>query len=307
MVPPCGFLFLRFCGDCALKWLRGPNWGRVRKWPGKPPKKQGFFILAEPLKSLERRENCSKKQGIPRTGKNKEFQKNKERKERECTLVPVFGHKGTSESTLVLVFGRREHPPKSPSCQQFTYPDPPTLAFLKKARETPKKARVILLSEPLKSLEKKGKTHKKAREIGKRKKQGNRKKQGLEGQGMGSLVKGFCGKFAENLRKFAKKYILLRQERVRKVCGKSCGICAKFCCNDPFPDDPKSELLILETPFANPRTFWNIKCNGSREDSRVIFVQEECSWIFFAEFNWWRLIWIPTAGFKSFRKIFGKF
>ena len=41
-------------------------------------------------------------------------------------------------------------------------PDPPTLAFGKKARETPKRASVFLFAEPLKSLEKEGKTHKKA-------------------------------------------------------------------------------------------------------------------------------------------------
>ena len=57
------------------------------------------------------------------------------------------------------------------------------LLFWKNARETPKKARVFSLHGTPKSLEKKGKTHKKAREIGKRKKQGNRRKQGLEGQG----------------------------------------------------------------------------------------------------------------------------
>ena len=44
--------------------------------------------------------------------------------------------------------------------------DPPTLAFWKKAWRTPKKTRVLLLEEPLKSFEEKGKTHKKAREIG---------------------------------------------------------------------------------------------------------------------------------------------
>ena len=58
-----------------------------------------------------------------------------------------------------------------------------SLFFWKKQGFFPQKARVFLFAEPLKSLEKRGKTHKKAREIGKRKKQGNRKKQGLEGQG----------------------------------------------------------------------------------------------------------------------------
>ena len=57
------------------------------------------------------------------------------------------------------------------------------LAFLEKARVFPPKKKVFVFAEPLTSLEKRGKTHKKAREIGKRKKQGNRRKQGLEGQG----------------------------------------------------------------------------------------------------------------------------
>ena len=60
----------------------------------------------------------------------------------------------------------------------FNLPSNPCAFFFwTKARETPQKARVFLFAEPLKSLEKKGKTHKKAREIGKR------KKQGLEGRG----------------------------------------------------------------------------------------------------------------------------
>ena len=56
------------------------------------------------------------------------------------------------------------------------------LLFRKKSKGNPEKnARVSLFAEPLKSLEKKGKTQKKTREIGKQKKQGNRKQQGLEG------------------------------------------------------------------------------------------------------------------------------
>ena len=60
----------------------------------------------------------------------------------------------------------------------FCYPDPPTLAFFggKKARETPKEARVFLVAEPLKSLKKEGKTHKKARKIGKQKKKARKTK-----------------------------------------------------------------------------------------------------------------------------------
>ena len=62
------------------------------------------------------------------------------------------------------------------------YPDPPILAFLEKQGFSPKKQGFFLFAEPLKSLEKRGKAHKKARKIGKQKKQGNRKKQGLEGR-----------------------------------------------------------------------------------------------------------------------------
>ena len=51
---------------------------------------------------------------------------------------------------------------KSVESQTRVSPDPPTLAFLeKKARETPKKARVLLFAEPLKSLEKRKKRTKK--------------------------------------------------------------------------------------------------------------------------------------------------
>ena len=76
-----------------------------------------------------------------------------------------------------------EPEPETGTVGTVFHPDPPTLAFLEKARAFPHKARVFLFAEPLKSMEKKGKTHKKAREIGKQKEQGNRKKQGLEGQG----------------------------------------------------------------------------------------------------------------------------
>ena len=49
---------------------------------------------------------------------------------------------------------------------------------------------------------------------------------------MGSLAKGFlrkvCGNSAEILRKFAKKCVVLRHERVRKFCGKFAEISRKF-------------------------------------------------------------------------------
>ena len=46
-----------------------------------------FFIPAEPLKSLEKKGKTLKKQGNPHQQKNKEFQKNKERKDR--VLIPA--------------------------------------------------------------------------------------------------------------------------------------------------------------------------------------------------------------------------
>ena len=64
---------------------------------------------------------------------------------------------------------------------------------------------------------------------------------------MGSLTKGYpllqkvCGNSAESSRKFGKKIVLLRQERVRKFCGKLRkfgGNLRNIFCNDPFPNDP---------------------------------------------------------------------
>ena len=63
---------------------------------------------------------------------------------------------------------------RSQKFKVMNYPDPPTLAFLGGGGESkgnPEKASGFLFAEPLKSLEKEGKTHKKARKIGKRKKQ----------------------------------------------------------------------------------------------------------------------------------------
>ena len=77
---------------------------------------------------------------------------------------------------------------------------------------------------------------------------------------MGSLAKGSlrkaCGNSAENLRKFCRKYVSLRQERVRKFCGKFADISRrlrKIFCNDPFPNDPISELLIKAPTRNSPK------------------------------------------------------
>ena len=61
---------------------------------------------------------------------------------------------------------------------------------------------------------------------------------------MGSLATGFCGKFAEILRKFLGNTFYCS----RKFCGnlqKIGGNFRKFSCNDPFPNDPISELLRI--------------------------------------------------------------
>ena len=83
------------------------------------------------------------------------------------------------------------------------HPDPPILAFFlgKKARIPPKKGRIFLTGEPLKSLEKRAKkTHKKARKTAKRRKRRKRKKQGLEGQGSDwNPIWRKCGKCGRSL------------------------------------------------------------------------------------------------------------
>ena len=75
---------------------------------------------------------------------------------------------------------------------------------------------------------------------------------------MGSLAKGFlrkvCGSSAENSRKFAKNTFYC----VRKGCRNSAeslrkfrGNLQKFFCNDPFPNDPISELLKKQRTRTN--------------------------------------------------------
>ena len=65
---------------------------------------------------------------------------------------------------------------------------------------------------------------------------------------MGSLAKGSLRKVCGNSAEICKKYVSLRQERVRKFCGKFAEISRrlrKIFCNDPFPNDPISELLRI--------------------------------------------------------------
>ena len=100
------------------------------------------------------------------------------------TVLRVFLKSGGAQicSKLVENSEKRQRPEEKVKFSTKTL-TLQSLLFWKKQGFFPKKARVFLFAEPLKSLEKRGKTHKKARKIGKRKKQGNRKKQGLEGQG----------------------------------------------------------------------------------------------------------------------------
>ena len=56
----------------------------------------------------------------------------------------------------------------------------------------------------------------------------------------------FFGNFAENSAENSQKFLLLRQERVRKFCGKFAEISRTNFCKDPFPNDPTSELLSAE-------------------------------------------------------------
>ena len=81
---------------------------------------------------------------------------------------PLMGHSPESLKWAVC--------PLENLLENSPFPDSPTLAFLEKQGSffLPKK---LLFADPLKSLEKEGKTKKKnTRKIGKRKKQGNRKK-----------------------------------------------------------------------------------------------------------------------------------
>ena len=64
---------------------------------------------------------------------------------------------------------------------------------------------------------------------------------------MGSYREGFFFFFSESMRKFCgnfeKKHALPRQERARKFCVKFAEVLRNIFCKDPFPNDPRSELL----------------------------------------------------------------
>ena len=94
---------------------------------GKPPKKQGFFIPAEPLKSLEKKgKTLKKKKGLPCTRKKKtrNSKKNKERKDREKrTFKPL--------SSLFSAFSNL----KERDWEQHENPQQKMLAFLTRGPE----------------------------------------------------------------------------------------------------------------------------------------------------------------------------
>ena len=89
----------------------------------------------------------------------------------------------------------------------------------------------------------------------------------LWGRQQRGLLRKVCGNSGENPWNFARKYVLLRQQRVRKFCAKFAEISRKFAkifCSDPFPNDPTSELLIR--PFliiTNPLIHSRLLSNGS--------------------------------------------
>ena len=60
------------------------------KRQGKPPKNKDFLSLPNTQNLWKRREKRSKEQGNPRKEKNKEFPKNKERKDRVVMSVKEF-------------------------------------------------------------------------------------------------------------------------------------------------------------------------------------------------------------------------
>ena len=75
------------------------------------------------------------------------------------------------------------------------FPDPliPAFFFSKKARKRRKKNKDFLVAEPIKSLEKKGKTHNKSKDNRKMKtaRKMKKKKHGLEGQGCSKKGQGY--------------------------------------------------------------------------------------------------------------------
>ena len=76
----------------------------------------------------------------------------------------------------------------------------------------------------------------------------------------GRQRRGFCGKFAEILRKFCGKFADTTSYCARKGCGNSAESLRKFrrnsrkiFCNDPFPNDPISELLKMDAAVLGDR------------------------------------------------------
>ena len=112
------------------------------------------------------------------------------------------------------------------------FPDPPTLALLKKSKgNTEKKTRVFLFAEPLKSLGIERKTPQKSKENRKRKKARKSRKKTWEGQGWENLVVCnsevlFCALvfalFCRHLRSFALICVFLRPTAFRTTAFGNC-------------------------------------------------------------------------------------
>ena len=89
------------CGEAAtrrqpLSFLSLFFWKKA----GKNTKKQGFFIPAEPLKSPKKKgKTLKKKKEFLARGKSKEFQENKERKDRDCPRAKYIVEKSCCHCT----------------------------------------------------------------------------------------------------------------------------------------------------------------------------------------------------------------
>ena len=86
------------------------------KTRGKPPKKQGFFIPTEPLKSLEKKGKTLKKTRNSSQGKKTRKSKKKQRKDRD--FHNARAKKGFSSGTLKRFARIRRFAGKAAQCRQ---------------------------------------------------------------------------------------------------------------------------------------------------------------------------------------------
>ena len=83
---------------------------------------------------------------------------------------------------------------------------------------------------------------------------------------MGSLAKASLQKVCRNSAE-KQKNVLLRQERVQKFCGKFAEFhenLRNIVCNDPFPNDPTSELLSYQKNLPIGRTLGPNRFSGHK-------------------------------------------